>query len=175
MGTYIDKAANLKTLVTHDVLPLNRKFKSQIAYQFFGFMIQCLNEFRRITDKSESLYRRFCFVPFNKSFTGQEKRYIKNDFIARDEVLQYVVRRVLELTPDYYELANPQACQVVMAEFKETNDPIRAFWNEFRDHFAWGILPGEFLYDLYRAWFAQNTTPAACGWAPRHSRRTWTA
>ncbi|MET0885009.1 MAG: phage/plasmid primase, P4 family, partial [Mycetocola sp.] len=72
VGTFIDKAANLKAIITNDVISINRKHKTPIAYQFWGFMIQCLNGFPKIKDKSESFYRRQLFVPFTKSFTGAE-------------------------------------------------------------------------------------------------------
>lgn len=45
VGTFIDRAANLKAIVTNDVIQINRKYRMPIAYQFFGFMVQCLNGF----------------------------------------------------------------------------------------------------------------------------------
>ena len=66
VGTYIDKAANLKAVVTGDAIMINRKFKDPITYQFRGFMVQCLNEMPRVKDKSDSFYRRQIFIPFTK-------------------------------------------------------------------------------------------------------------
>lgn len=153
VGTFIDRAANLKAVVTNDVISINRKYKTPIAYQFWGFMVQCLNEFPRIKDKSESFYRRQLFVPFQKSFTGAEKRYIKDDYVARDDVLRYVLKRVLHM--DYYVLSEPEATRLVLDEYKGFNDPVRSFWEEFEDVFVWDLLPFPFLYDLYKAWFAK--------------------
>jgi putative DNA primase/helicase len=167
VGTFIDKAANLKAVVTGDVIQIDRKYRMPIAYQFFGFMVQCLNEFPRVKDKSESFYRRQLFVPFSKSFTGAEKRYIKDDYLQRTEVLEYALWYVLhragtsehkpETSDDapgsYYELAEPPVTKMILAEYKEANDPVRAFWEEFRERFAWDLLPFTFLYDLYKAWF----------------------
>lgn len=155
VGTYVDRAANLKAVITNDVISINRKFKSPIAYQFYGFMVQCLNEFPRIKDKSESFYRRQLFVPFEKHFKGIERRYIKDDYLHRPEVLQYVLRRVLHM--DYYELSEPRATQVVLDEYKLANDPIREFWEEFEEEFVWDLLPFTFLFDLYKAWFMKNS------------------
>ncbi|MCI4659669.1 DNA primase family protein [Cryobacterium zhongshanensis] len=154
VGTFIDKAANLKAIITNDVISINRKYKTPIAYQFWGFMVQCLNEFPRIKDKSESFYRRQLFVPFTKCFTGAEKRYIKDDYVGRDEVLQYVLKRVLHM--DYYVLSEPEATKLVLEEYKGFNDPVRAFWDEFEEAFIWDLLPFPFLYDLYKAWFAKT-------------------
>lgn len=161
VGTYIDKAANLKAIVTNDVIQINRKHRMPIAYQFFGLMVQCLNEFPRVKDKSESFYRRQIFVPFDKSFTGRERRYIKNDYLQRTNVLEYVLWHCMHkagsVTPGcYYELSEPEATRDVLDEYKERNDPIRAFWQEFRERYVWDLLPFTFLYDHYKAWMADS-------------------
>ncbi|MGW0900109.1 DNA primase family protein [Streptomyces goshikiensis] len=158
VGTFIDKAANLKAIVTNDVIQINRKYRMPIAYQFFGFMVQCLNGLPRVKDKSESFYRRQLFVPFTKSFTGAEKKYIKDDYLQRREVLEYVfwyaINRAGASSPgDYYQLSEPVATKAVLAEYKEANDPVRAFWEEFRGRLVWDLAPFTFLYDLYKAWF----------------------
>lgn len=157
VGTFIDRAANLKAVITNDVISINRKFKTPIAYQFYGFMVQCLNEFPRIKDKSESFYRRQLFVPFEKNFKDIERRYIKSDYLSRPEVLQYALKRVLHDMPHYYELAEPEATKNVLDDYKMTNDPVRAFWAELEDEFVWDLLPFSFLYDLYKSWFSATS------------------
>ncbi|MBT8162920.1 MULTISPECIES: phage/plasmid primase, P4 family [Arthrobacter] len=158
VGTLIDKAANLKAIVTGDVIQIDRKHRMPVAFQFHGFMVQCLNEFPRAKDKSESFYRRQLFVPFAKSFTGAERKYIKDDYLRRHEVLEYVlwyaVNRAGAGSPgNYYQLSEPAATKAVLEEYKETNDPVRAFWTEFRDRIIWDLQPFPFLYDLHKAWF----------------------
>lgn len=157
VGTFIDKAANLKAVITNDVIQINRKFKSPIAYQFFGFMVQCLNEFPKIKDKSDSFYRRQLFIPMTQCFTGKERKYIKTDYLHRPEVLEYVMKRVLHM--DYYSLSEPAACKDVLNEYKEFNDPVRQYWDEFKDRFVWDLVPFTFLYDLYKEWF-KKTSPS---------------
>lgn len=154
VGTFIEKAANFKAIVTNDVITINRKYKSPIAHQHFGFMVQCLNDKPTIKDKSESFYRRQLFVPFTKCFTGAERRYIKDDYLTRADVLEYVLKRVL--TMSYYSLSEPQAVKDALEDFKESNDPIRAFWNEVKGEFSWDLVPFPFAYDLYKAWMARN-------------------
>lgn len=108
VGIYIDKAANFKAIITGDGIQINRKFKTPIAFQFHGFMVQCLNEMPRIKDKSDSFYRRQLFVPFKKCFTGAERKYIKQDYLHRRDVLEYVLYKVLNM--NYYGLSVPKAC-----------------------------------------------------------------
>ena len=84
VGTYIDKAANLKAIVTGDTIQMNRKFKMPIAYQFKGFMVQCLNEMPRIRDKSDSFYRRQLFIPFLRNLLREYRENISNRIIYSD-------------------------------------------------------------------------------------------
>ena len=157
VGTFVDRAANLKAVITNDVISINRKHKTPVSYQFYGFMVQCLNEFPKIKDKSESFYRRQLFVPMTKNFKGIERKYIKDDYLHRPEVLQYMLKRVLHM--DFYALSEPEATQAVLAEYKDFNDPVRAFFEEFNEEFVWDLLPFGFLYDLYKAWFV-HTSPS---------------
>lgn len=151
VGTYIDKAANLKAIVTSDVIQINRKFKQPISFRFRGFMVQCLNEMPRVKDKSDSFFRRQLFIPFTKCFTGVERKYIKQDYLKRTEVLEYVLYKVLNM--NYYELSTPDVCKDALEEYKEFNDPILQFVNEILPQLQWDLVPFTFLYSLYRAWF----------------------
>ncbi len=155
VGTYIDKAANLKAVITGDPIQINRKFKEAIAYKFKGFMVQCVNEMPRIKDKSESLARRILIVPFTKCFTGSEKKYIKDEYLKDKEVLEYALKKVLE--SDYYELDEPKECRDALAEYKTFNDPIQQFIDEILPECKWNLLPYQFLYDLYASWFKKNS------------------
>ena len=157
VGAYIDKAANLKAIITNDVVPINRKFKTPISYQFYGFMVQCLNEFPRIKDKSDSFYRRQLFIPFDKCFTGRERPYIKNDYLHRSEVLEYVLYKVLNM--NFYTLSEPESCKTALKEYKDYNDPVRQFMDEMTPQFTWDLVPFSFLYELYKAWF-RKTSPS---------------
>lgn len=160
VGTFIDKAGNLKSVITNDVIQINRKYKIPIAYQFKGFMVQCLNEYPRIKDKSDSFYRRQLFIPFSKCFTGKERKYIKHDYLHRKEVLEYVLYKILN--SNYYTLSEPTACHKILNEYKEYNDPVRLFFDELQDEFVWNFLPFTFLYDMYKAWFKLNIPSGTC-------------
>ena len=155
VGAFIDKAANLKAVITNDVIPINRKFKTPISYQFYGFMVQCLNEFPRIRDKSDSFYRRQLFIPFDKCFTGRERKYIKNDYLHRSEVLEYVMYKVLNM--NFYTLSEPVSCRNALEEYKDYNDPVRQFLDDMLLELKWDLVPFSFMYDLYKAWFRKNS------------------
>ena len=154
VGTFIDKAAELKAVITNDVIQVNRKFKVPIAYQFKGFTIQCVNERPRTKDRSESFYRRQLFIPFTKSYTGIERKYIKDDYLNRTDVLEYVLYRILNM--NYYEISEPEACKKALEEYKVFNDPVKDFLLEITEEAAWDCFPSQLLYDVYKGWSKIN-------------------
>lgn len=156
VGEFVDKAGNLKAVVTGDPISINRKHKSPVTFVFRGFMVQCINDYPRIRDKSESMARREMIIPFSKSFTGRERKYIKEDYLRRPEVLEYVLWRVLKGMPSYYELDDPDACLDAMEAYKESNDPVRQFAADVLPGFTWDLLPSKMLYDCYKKWTRGN-------------------
>ena len=120
-------------------------------------MVQCLNDLPGIKDKSDSFFRRQLFIPMTKCFTGMEIPEIKNDYLHRKDVLEYVMKKALET--NFYKLSEPESCKMALEEYKEYVDPVRQFWNEFSNEFKWNLLPLQFLYDLFVAWF-RKTNPS---------------
>lgn len=158
VGTYIDQAANLKAIITGDTIQITRKFMSSVAYQFRGLMIQCINEVPKIRDRSESFYRRQLIIKFQKSYTGMERKYIKEDYFKRTEVLEYVLYKVLNM--DYYEINEPEYCKEIMSMYKVHNDPVRDFMNDVIPQFSISAVPNNYLYALYGKWLEKNNPSA---------------
>ena len=154
VGTFIDKAANLKAIITGDAISVNRKFKTIISFMYRGFMVQCLNEMPKVKDKSDSFYRRQLFIPFTKCFTGKERKYIKNDYLHRKDVLEYVLWRVLNM--NYYNLSEPESCKQALAEYREYNDPVRQFAQDILEEARWTLLPKTLLYQAFHTWTKKN-------------------
>lgn len=155
VGTFIDQADDLKAVTTNDVIVINAKYKQPIPFRFFGFMIQCLNEFPKVRDKSDTFYRRQLFIPMNKKFEGVERKYIKQNYLYRKDVLEYVLKKVL-YDSNFYELSIPEESKNVLAEYKTYNDPIRQFFIDVEEDCVWDFLPYTFLYDFYKSWVKEN-------------------
>lgn len=154
VGVYLEKSANFKAIVTWDAIQINRKFKTPISYQFHGFMVQCLNEMPRVQDKSDSFNRRLIFIPFLKCFTGAERKYIKDDYLNRPDVLEYVLYKVLHM--DYTSIDVPATWENALEEYKENNNPILRFAHEVLPQLQNDFVPFAFLLDLYRAWYEKE-------------------
>lgn len=153
-NAYIPDAAAFKAIITHDKFSLNQKFRDPITCRFDGLVIQCINGLPRFSDRTNSLYRRLLFVPMTKCFTGIERKYIKDNYLNRKEVLEYVMFKVLNM--NYDQLSNPTACADLLGEYADYNDPVRQFINEILPQCKWDLLPFTFLYPLYKEWFKEN-------------------
>jgi putative DNA primase/helicase len=152
---YIDSVKDYKASITGDDVIINRKHKDPVRVQFRGLNIQMMNGLPKTKDKTGSFYRRLIIVPFIKSFTNNgEKSYIKSDYIARKEVLEYVLFKALSLSFD--EFIVPQASAYLLDQYREKNNPVLDFWNELHEEFVWDLIPNKFLYDLYQKWFERN-------------------
>ncbi|GAB05027.1 DNA primase [Gordonia amarae] len=158
VGSFVDNAAGIKSIITGDAVRVERKNRDGVTIRYRGVMVQCLNDSPRVKDRSPSFLRRLCLVSFEKCFTGAERKYIKNDYLRRPEVLEYVLKRVLDhaLTPAHYELPEPDAVKCALAEFRESNDPVLEWWNDNKLIFQWDLLPFTFLHEFYVAWMGRR-------------------
>lgn len=124
-------------------------------------MIQCVNELPKLRDKSESMYRRLLVIPFDKRFQGCERKYIKDDYLNRQDVLEYVLYRVLAET-DYYELDEPDACSALLDDFRVANDPLRQFADEIFPAASWHLLPASSCTTCTAIGSSAISPPVAC-------------
>lgn len=159
IGGYVRDASTIKAVVTQDVFQLNRKNIAPISVQFYGLMVQGVNEMPRFRDRSGSMARRMLPVPFTKDFTELgERTYIRDDYLHRPEVLRYVLKRVLLEMDPFYEFSEPAASRALLGEMLENNDPIRQFWTEMESRLKWERRPFNFLYDLYVGWLKHKNS-----------------
>ncbi|MFD1363402.1 DNA primase family protein [Lentibacillus salinarum] len=155
VNTYLESSKDFKASITGDDININRKHKSMLRMKFLGTNIQMMNGMPKTKDKTDSFYRRILPVPFLKSFTNNgERKYIKDDYINRRDVLEYVLHKALSL--DFEEFILPRASAQLLSDYKENNDPVLDFWNELKNEWAWSLLPTQFVYDVYKQWRIMN-------------------
>lgn len=162
VGMYIDDVQDFKAYITGDDILINRKNKKPIYMNLKAVNIQMLNELPKTRDKSNSFYRRIILVPFLTSFTNNgERAYIKSDYVHRQDVLEYVLKKALEMDT-FVEFVEPERSKLAMDDYKEENNSVVEFWNEFESDFKWDFLTTKFLYSLYRSWFDANYPKGVC-------------
>lgn len=151
---FVKNAEALKLLATRDPILISPKYISPFNMIFVGTQVHCLNALPRMGDHGESMWRRWLFIPMLAHFGGIERTYIRDDYIHRSDALEYVLRRALEM--DFTGFTETAATRGVLREAKATNDAPRMFWDEHKQLFERDMLPLEMLWEMYKAWFAQN-------------------
>ena len=152
VGDFMRDSSKLKAWVTHDWVPIDVKYGPIVETKGRGLCMFCVNELPSSKDKSESFYRRFVAIPFLKRYVGaDENKAIKNDYVKRREVLEYVVYKALML-PLFDSFDVPAVCDELLDEMREDNDPVLQFAKAFLPQFVWDFLPWDFVYGVYSAW-----------------------
>ena len=149
--SYLDNAGNYFSVVTGDPVPIEAKGKQPTLAVFNKLVIQSTNFLPKFRNKSNGTYRRLLIVPFEKSFTADNDDWkIKDDYIKRTDVLEYVLKIALSLNFDKFN--EPKATQGLLDDFKISNDNVLAFVNDMFEEFVSDFLPTAFISALYRAW-----------------------
>ena len=152
VGDFMRDSSKLKAWVTHDWVPIDVKYGPIVETKGRGLCVFCVNELPSSKDKSESFYRRFVAIPFLKRYVGaDENKAIKNDYVKRREVLEYVVHKALMMDL-FNSFIEPAVCNKLLGQIREDNDPVLQFAKEFLPQFVWDFLPRKFVYAVYRAW-----------------------
>lgn len=156
VGDFVRKAGAFKAWVTHDWIRVNVKYGQARSVKGRGLCVFCANELPASKDKSESFYRRFVVIPFLKRYVGKDENpAIKNDYVKRPEVLEYVARKAL-MMPLFDTFITPAVCEKLLGQMRVENDPVLQFAEEFLDQFRWDLLPWKFTYGLYSAWMKKE-------------------
>ena len=156
VGGYLEKAKILKSWLSHDWIPFERKNRDLVKIKGRGLCVFCVNELPESKDKTESLYRRLLLVPFKRRYVGTERNpLIKHDYLKRREVLEYVAHKAL-MMPLFETFCEPKVSRELLGETRVENDPVLQFAEEFLPQFRWELLPWQFLYAMYSAWMRKE-------------------
>lgn len=156
VGDFLRKAGAFKAWVTHDWIRINVKYGPARSVKGRGLCVFCVNELPASKDKSESFYRRFVAIPFLKRFVGEdENSAIKNDYVKRPKVLEYVAHKAL-MMPWFDTFVTPAVCDKLLGQIRVENDPVLQFAEEFLPQFKWDLLPWRFSFRLYSAWMRRE-------------------
>lgn len=155
VGVPIDNASAYKAAVTGDVFTINRKYQDPIAMSYSGIILQCMNSMPQVRDRTGSFYRRQLFIPMERNFAEEgDKPEIKNRFVCDERVCEYVAKRCMDMEFDTF--SNPARCKQVLEEYKVYNDMVREFVHDMMPQIPYKFIPYEFIWDVYKAWCADN-------------------
>ena len=157
---YIKGMANLKAVITGDSVTIKQKYQTAFDFSFSGLVLECVNELPRVDDKTKSFERRLHIIPFTASFTGNERKYIKEQFIYMDCVKKYILKKVL-VDMEYREsFTETSLTKSALSEYRLYSNSVHAFLEEILPRCKWNLLPAtDFLYEIYKGWY-RKTVPS---------------
>lgn len=159
-GIYVDESSNFNSVVTGEAVSVEKKGENPYMAIFKKTVIQSTNAMPVFKNKSNGTYRRVLIIPFKRTFSAKDDNWaIKDDYIKRPEVLEYVLWKAINLEFDRFD--EPKATQERMREFKEDNNTILKFLNEYLENVVSTRIPVRYLWIVYQKWCKENnvTTP----------------
>lgn len=160
VSSFTKGLANLKAVITGDKVSIQKKYENKYDYTFNGLVLQCVNDLPRVDDKTGSFNRRLHIIPFSKCFTGTEKKYIKDRLIYRQDVLEYVLKKVLVDMPYRDSFTETALTKGALQEYMLYTNSVHSFLEEILPQCTWDLLPAtDFLYEMYKAWY-RKTVPS---------------
>lgn len=152
---YIDDSSNFNSVVTGDTIMVEQKNKPAYSASFNMTVIQSTNGLPRIHNKTEGTYRRFLIVQFKQAFDDDTDNWsIKNDYIKREEVLEYVLHKAINM--DFEKFITPDSSKELMENYKIENDPVRDFKVTVFDNFTSTRIPVYLLYQYFLDFCDEN-------------------
>lgn len=157
VGEFIKDATDLKSIITNDPIEIDRKHKDPITYKPSLLTILTLNGELNFRDKTKSMDRRVAIVPMTQRFDdGVKIKAIKDDYLLRREVCEYMAYKVLVEMPKYWELEEPSSVKQALQEHKVKTNTVLAFFEEYQDEFRRPFVPFPMVRALYVAWLKEN-------------------
>lgn len=143
-GAVIKDTSKLFSLVGGDTISVEKKGKDAYSTFIKTVVIQSTNEMPKVKGDYQAIRRRMVILPFAKRFEGMPNRSIKTDYIKRAEVLEYVLKLVIDL--DYKEFISPKVSQDLLDDYQQELDPVLVFAQELFDSPQSSFFPNDFVW-----------------------------
>lgn len=124
---YLRNPSDLMSITSGDTVLVNPKGRPAFEATFKLFNIFSGNYILNGGNKTNGWYRRIMIVPFNADFNGQiEKPWIKNEFLADKDVLEYVLYKAVNQEP-FTQFIEPKVVKDLLEEYQEDNNYLLDF------------------------------------------------
>lgn len=148
----------LKSYTSGDRMTFERKYREPVnAYPTAKIMIST-NQLPNFADKSNGVWRRMLFVPFDKCVPVDEQDPNLVDALT-DElpgIFNWAERGLRKLLADG-QFVEPKRCRQAIAEYRRDTNPAKVFLEEnYVEGFEFDGVPCGEVYQAYVAWCGQN-------------------
>ena len=164
----IENPIPLKSLSRGEIIDVRIKNKKDVSYAFNGFAGQASNQMPKILGAATdpSVFRCFANISFEKTFdkNGTGRNYIREDYVTRKEVLEYVLLKALSLGPinysaDVIAATLPTAMQENISGVYQFMDELVEYYGENNGGNPFpemSQVPFKMLYDMYCIYYEEE-------------------
>lgn len=157
VGQRLEGSANYKALADGSWVRVNRKYKTAVSCKFRVVIVQCMNNIPTMSDTKPAFLRRLNFIEFKRFFSEDEKvKEIKNDYLTREDVKSYIMKRCLLDMDNYYRFDVTQNTKQTKDDLVSANSPVVRFVNAVLhgpDAPEYDKMPIPFLYQVFHYWY----------------------
>lgn len=142
------------SLATGDPIRIEDKGKRPYTTRLKMTVVQSSNGFPRMNADKNAINRRFRVLSFSE-LKGKPDKRIKNDYINRPEVLEYLVKLAIE-TP-FKDIEPQRSIDFLSEEYKEMNpvaDFVDRFFND--DVIQCKYVPNGYVFECFKAYCKQH-------------------
>jgi len=162
---YLTDTGVIKTMIAGETTPAEIKFGAAFEFIPVTRFIFSANELPKSRDKSEGWYRRLEFVEFPNHFAPSDKSFDRNLDLKLYRELPGIFNWALEGLKRLYEkeiFTISNSMRRSKAEYRDDNDPIRAFIEENLVHtedLENDYIVTQKVYEDYQRWSTRNGYP----------------
>ena len=163
-SSYIEHSEYFKKIAGGDAITIKVKFKEPISgFRFPGHIFQCVNGYLKFKETSEAIDRRFYFIDCTTHFKTNKNRDIKDVFLKDEEVLEYVLKMLLDL--GYKTMPEFKFQEDLKKDFRSETNPVDAFLDYITDpenikgeeDMHWdGFYPTKWLFPAFCGYYYEN-------------------
>lgn len=159
----ISNSQRVKQLARQEAIAIEKKGQDIFYSHFHGATIQCTNGDIKFEEKSEALWRKHAAIPFAAQFDNPldgektQRDYIKDDFMHRREVREYVAYKALSLgLIQGYTTEYVAANEGIIRAMRSNGSSVFTFLDEITGRFLGDRIPRQYLFDIYPDWCRRN-------------------
>lgn len=149
-GAIVEDTSNMFSLATGDIMTIEEKKRKPYSIRLNMTVVQSSNGLPFMKGDKSAIDRRFRILPFTKVFKGNPNKAIKDSYINRKDVLEYLVKLAIE-TPIVD--INPARSIAILEEHHKEMNPVIDFVDQFfTTSLASEFIPNGFVYYCWKGY-----------------------
>lgn len=158
----LSDVSTLKTVASGDTIQINPKGRDLYSTQIKALNIFSANKLPKANDKTRAWIDRLIILPFNAELKGKANSRIKTDYIARKEVLEYLLFKALSLG-EFHNFTQVESVDKAIKEYEEENNVFDNFVREViiaRDYKRLKVITPDLVRRLYHDFSGEHVSQA---------------